>query len=91
MSDTIELRGPFYVELAYEAEGDDDAERIRTAYIDGIASEADAWAACGRMGKDLIAAITDEGDAVSIAPERLLQLLIRRTAAQNVFPATAAE
>ncbi len=90
MSDKLELRGPFYVELAYEAEGGDGAEQIRTAYIDGIASEADAWAACGRFGKDLIAATTNEGDAVAIAPERLLQLLIGRTA-QDVFPVTAAE
>lgn len=78
MSVHFELSGPFYVELAYEVEGEAGGERIRTAYIDGIGSEAEAWRACGRLRAGSIAAVSDKGDAVAIAPAQVLQLVISR-------------
>lgn len=88
MSGPYELSGPFYVELAYEAEEGTCGDQIRTAYIDGIATEADAWRTCGSLRADSISAVSDEGETISIAPEQILQLLIGRTM-QTPFPALA--
>lgn len=83
MSEKINLSGPFYVELAYEAEGLAGSEQIQTAYIDGIASEEEAWAACDGIREDAIDAITDDGAPVEIHPAQLLQALIGKTAMEG--------
>ncbi len=90
MSEQFRLCGPFYVELAYEAEDQWGPEQIQTAYIDGIASEEDAWAACGRIRDNAIDAITEQGAPVAIRPAQLLQALIGRTALDQA-PIGAAE
>jgi hypothetical protein len=79
MSEQISLCGPFYVELAYETDNSFAPEQIQTAYIDGIASEEDAWAACDRIGENAIEAITEEGAPIAIRPDQLLQALIGMT------------
>lgn len=88
MSEPIQLCGPFYVELAYEVDGQSGADQIRTAYIDGIASEADAWRTCGRLRVEPAAAISGAGESVSVAPDQLLQMIVGRTA-KAAFPFAA--
>lgn len=78
MSGQFELSGPYYLELAYEVEGEPDGDKIRTAYVDGIGSEAEAWRACGQLRAGSIAAVSDKGDSVAIAPAQVLQLVISR-------------
>ena len=84
MTEKYQLSGPFYVELAYEAEEQTGPEQIRTAYIDGIASEEAAWAACNGIREDAIDAIDDDGAPIEINPAQLLQALIGRTALDAV-------
>jgi len=83
MNEKLKLSGPFYVELAYEAAGFAGSEQIQTAYIDGIASEEEAWAACDGIREDSIDAITDNGAHIEIHPAQLLQALIGKTALEG--------
>lgn len=78
MTEQIRPNGPFYVELVYEDDAPDSGDYVGSAYIGGFESEADAWAACQNISASPIRALNAAGEDVTIAPHRLVQMLIAR-------------
>ncbi len=84
MTENIEPQGPFYVELVYEKNGENTADAIATAFIDGFSTEADAWRACSRSRCEPVGAISREGEHISLEPAQLLQMFVAKTAYADV-------
>ncbi len=76
MTDLYEPYGPYY--LTVYCENADAAEIVSAVFIDGLESEADAWAACNGINDRTIDAIDETGEAVCVAGDLILQVTITK-------------
>lgn len=83
MTDLYQPFGPYYLTLY--CENTDAAEIISAVFVDGIESEADAWAMCNAITDQTVDAIDETGEAVSIAGDMIVQIAITKSVGAD-FP-----
>lgn len=83
MIDLYQPFGPYYLTLY--CENKDAAEIVSAVFVDGLESEADAWAACNAITDKTVDAIDETGEAVLIAGDMIVQIAITKAVGAD-FP-----